>query len=390
MASDNQVTIVGNLTDDPELRYTPNGAAVWKFRVAVNRRIHDGAGGWKDGETSYFTVSCWRASAENAAESLTRGTRVVVAGRLNTAPGRARRATSGPPSRSRPTRSARASSGRPRRSSSRPARAAARRRRLGRARRGARGWGGTGTRRHHWMPGSRAEGRKRASEKDDKAWQKKRKRKVCIFCKDRIDYVDYKDVVTLRKFVSERGKIRARRVTGNCVAAPARRRRSREERARDGAPAVQRADEDHPPEARREARRPRRRGRGRRRLRAQLPDPPGDRRQGHKGAVKQAESLRRAHDATPYAEGRVRGDGVALIAGGPLRVDGPCGRGGEALRLGHRRANRRRRSPPDRRHGRSRDVHLDEPIRSIGAHEVRVHLFHEVEPVVTVEVVPEG
>jgi small subunit ribosomal protein S18 len=54
-------------------------------------------------------------------------------------------------------------------------------------------------------------------DKDDKAWQKKGKRKVCIFCKDRIDYVDYKDVMVLRKFVSERGKIRARRVTGNCV-----------------------------------------------------------------------------------------------------------------------------------------------------------------------------
>jgi small subunit ribosomal protein S18 len=54
-------------------------------------------------------------------------------------------------------------------------------------------------------------------EKDEKAWQKKVKRKVCIFCKERIDFIDYKDVMTLRKFVSERGKIRARRVTGNCV-----------------------------------------------------------------------------------------------------------------------------------------------------------------------------
>jgi small subunit ribosomal protein S18 len=53
-------------------------------------------------------------------------------------------------------------------------------------------------------------------EKDEKGWQKKTKRKVCVFCKDRVEYVDYKDVVTLRKFVSERGKIRARRVTGNC------------------------------------------------------------------------------------------------------------------------------------------------------------------------------
>lgn len=53
-------------------------------------------------------------------------------------------------------------------------------------------------------------------EKDDKAWQKKIKRKVCVFCKDRVEFVDYKDAAMLRKFVSERGKIRARRVTGNC------------------------------------------------------------------------------------------------------------------------------------------------------------------------------
>jgi small subunit ribosomal protein S18 len=68
------------------------------------------------------------------------------------------------------------------------------------------------------MPGKRKEGRRPAKrEKDEKAWQKKGKRKICIFCKDHLNHVDYKDVVTLRKFVSERGKIRARRVTGNCV-----------------------------------------------------------------------------------------------------------------------------------------------------------------------------
>jgi small subunit ribosomal protein S18 len=54
-------------------------------------------------------------------------------------------------------------------------------------------------------------------EKEDKGWQKKQKRKVCIFCKERLDHVDYKDTGMLRKFVSERGKIRARRVTGNCA-----------------------------------------------------------------------------------------------------------------------------------------------------------------------------
>jgi single-strand DNA-binding protein len=82
MASENQIIIVGNLTDDPELRYTPNGAAVVKFRVAVNRRFKDEAGNWKDGETSYFTVNAWRTLAENVAETLSRGTRVLVAGRL--------------------------------------------------------------------------------------------------------------------------------------------------------------------------------------------------------------------------------------------------------------------------------------------------------------------
>ena len=69
------------------------------------------------------------------------------------------------------------------------------------------------------MPGKPAgpkRPRKDKKEKDDK-WAKKGKRKFCIFCKDKVDHVDYKDVITLRKFTSDRGKIRARRVTGNCV-----------------------------------------------------------------------------------------------------------------------------------------------------------------------------
>ena len=83
MATENQITIVGNLTDDPELRYTPNGAAVANFRVAVSRRFKDPQSGeWKDAETSFFTVNVWRSMAENAAETLTRGSRVVVVGRL--------------------------------------------------------------------------------------------------------------------------------------------------------------------------------------------------------------------------------------------------------------------------------------------------------------------
>ena len=85
MAQDNQVVIVGNLTRDPELRYTPNGAALVKFGVAVSRRIKDDATGqWKDADTSFFDVTAWRSLAENVAETLTQGTRVVVVGRLRT------------------------------------------------------------------------------------------------------------------------------------------------------------------------------------------------------------------------------------------------------------------------------------------------------------------
>jgi single-strand DNA-binding protein len=85
MATENQITIVGNVTRDPELRYTPNGAALVKFGVAVNRRFKDDVTGqWKDGETSFFDVTAWRTLAENIAESITQGTRVVIVGRLRT------------------------------------------------------------------------------------------------------------------------------------------------------------------------------------------------------------------------------------------------------------------------------------------------------------------
>ena len=67
------------------------------------------------------------------------------------------------------------------------------------------------------MPSKPGGPRRGKRDKEEKAWQKKGKRKICIFCKDKIEYVDYKDLLTLRKFTSERGKIRARRVTGDCV-----------------------------------------------------------------------------------------------------------------------------------------------------------------------------
>ena len=81
MATDNTVTLIGNLTDDPELRSTPNGAALANFRLAVTPRVKDGDS-WRDGETSFFRVNCWRQQAENVAESLGKGARAVVIGRL--------------------------------------------------------------------------------------------------------------------------------------------------------------------------------------------------------------------------------------------------------------------------------------------------------------------
>src|SRR6266571_4362767 len=117
MAQDNQVVIVGNLTRDPELRYTPNGAALVKFGVAVSRRVKDDATGqWKDAETSFFNVTAWRTLAENVAEATGRARcRSVPAGHR---------------------------------------------------------------RRRRWMPKPQRKPRK---EKEEKGWQKKQRKKFCIF-----------------------------------------------------------------------------------------------------------------------------------------------------------------------------------------------------------------
>ena len=77
----NSVTLIGNLVDDPELRFTPSGVAMAKVRFAVNRRWQDRNGEWQE-DTSFFGGTLWRDAAENAAESLTKGTRVIVNGRL--------------------------------------------------------------------------------------------------------------------------------------------------------------------------------------------------------------------------------------------------------------------------------------------------------------------
>lgn len=83
MAGETVITLVGNLVDDPELRFTPSGAAVASFRLASTPRTYDRQSGeWKDGESLFLTCSVWRQAAENTAESLQKGMRVIVQGRL--------------------------------------------------------------------------------------------------------------------------------------------------------------------------------------------------------------------------------------------------------------------------------------------------------------------
>ncbi len=83
MAGETTITVVGNLTDDPDLRFTPSGAAVANFTVASTPRFFDkNTNEWKDGDALFLRCSIWRQAAENVAESLHRGTRVIVQGRL--------------------------------------------------------------------------------------------------------------------------------------------------------------------------------------------------------------------------------------------------------------------------------------------------------------------
>jgi single-strand DNA-binding protein len=83
MAGETVITIIGNLVDDPELRFTPSGAAVANFRVASTPRTFDRQSGeWRDGETLFLSCSVWRQAAENVAESLQKGMKVIVQGRL--------------------------------------------------------------------------------------------------------------------------------------------------------------------------------------------------------------------------------------------------------------------------------------------------------------------
>ena len=109
MAGETPITVIGNLTADPELRFTPSGAAVANFTVASTPRTFDKqTNEWKDGEALFLSCSVWRQAAENVAESLVRGMRVIVSAGSRPAATRPARARSARSSRSTSTRSARA------------------------------------------------------------------------------------------------------------------------------------------------------------------------------------------------------------------------------------------------------------------------------------------
>ena len=242
MAGDTVITVIGNLTADPELRFTPAGAAVANFTVASTPRTFDRqTNEWKDGEALFMRCNIWRDAAENVAESFTRGSRVIVSGRLKQrsyetregekrtvvelevdeigpslryATAKVNKANRGGGGGGGATSGSSGGSGGGRPSA---APAAGRRRSVGQCAAG--GSFGGGRRRTtvliHTRSGTSENGVKTCRSR---RWRDKViKKKVCTFCKEKNTQIDYKDTTLLRKYVSDRGKIRARRVTGNCV-----------------------------------------------------------------------------------------------------------------------------------------------------------------------------
>ena len=240
--ADNTVTIVGNVTRDPEIRYTAGGAGERTFGVAVNRRWQNRQTQEWEERTSFFNVVCWREMAENVAESLGKGSRVVVTGRLEqrtweTENGEKRRVVEIVADEVGPSLRWATAPGHPQRAPRRRRlrrrwrrRWRWRRRRWRRRRRAPRRWRRATSAaaapcwRRLRRPSARSPSRSRS---DDMARQQRGsdaratattaspKKKVSILNQEPIDWIDYKDVNLLRRFMSERAKIRARRVTGN-------------------------------------------------------------------------------------------------------------------------------------------------------------------------------
>ena len=234
MATDNSVTLVGNVTRDPELRFTNTGQANVTFGLAVNRRWQNRQTQEWEEATSFFDVVCWREMAENVSETITRGARVMVAGRLEqrsweTQEGERRSKVEvvadeiGPSLRwatAQVTKNERRGPGDGSRAVAAVAAAAAASRRRTRSpppmRRRLR------IRRGALLMARNNQRGGTAARRAPKDLGRRVKKKPCALCRDKVEWVDYKDVPMLRKYMSDRGKIRSRRVTATAPSTSAR------------------------------------------------------------------------------------------------------------------------------------------------------------------------
>ena len=211
MAGDiNRVTLVGRLTRDPELRHIPSGTAVLELGLAVNGRQQDEAGNWVD-KPNFFDVKVYGRQAETLAQHLQKGRRIGIDGRLDWRSWEAQDGTKRSKvdvvaqnvqfldSRSDGEAAAGAAAGTSRATSLRP-RATSRRPRPT-----------TTSRSRRPRMAAKTQPRKRAADRDAGG-----RRKSCHFCKDKIAEVDFKNANQLRRYISEKGKIRNRRMTGAC------------------------------------------------------------------------------------------------------------------------------------------------------------------------------
>ena len=217
-ANINRVVLVGNLTRDPELRHTPSGMAVCSLRIAVNTRRKDSTSGQWTEKPNYFDITVWGNQGESCAQYLSKGRPVAIDGRLEWREWDAQDGTKRQAveiiADSVQFLGGRDGGGEARRRQ--PVRARGRVEWLRRRLPGLR-------RRHSVLRRDRVPAPKGNSDRERSGGRGKRnapagpgRRKSCFFCKSKVDEVDYKNVNELRRYVSEKGKIRNRRISGAC------------------------------------------------------------------------------------------------------------------------------------------------------------------------------
>ena len=211
MANINRVVLVGNLTRDPELRHTPSGTAVCSLRLAVNTRRKDGATGEWTEKPNYFDITVWGNQGENCAQYLAKGRPVGIDGRLEWREWEAQDGTK--------RQAVEVIADTVQFLGGRDG-AASEANQFVPARRGRRG--GRGLRRSQPTTTSPSRGANVAGKGNESRSRKRLppltggRRKSCFFCKSKVDEIDYKNIGELRRYISEKGKIRSRRISGAC------------------------------------------------------------------------------------------------------------------------------------------------------------------------------